>query len=256
MLIDGNDSAALMSGSSRRLRQWITTGLLAVRWDPLRWTQGEAGNFVEEIVTPLRAFCARAIDAPAIGEGALLPWRDVSAVIERSYRDHLVGEAVLQDLPDRPRFVLNATNFMTGAGFRFSKAYAGDYRIGLMRNPRFPVALAVTASSAFPPFLSPVVRTLDPGSSSTLRERISTTRSSTDAGSFSRTGVCSARVARRATQVQLRYPLTPRPPRQILGPDDQRVATSVVPPAPQGGNTDEADKTPVPEPGCRRAARR
>ena len=47
--------------------------------------------------------------------------------------------------------------------FRFSKPYAGDYRIGLIRNPTFPVALAVTASSAFPPFLSPVAVEMDPG---------------------------------------------------------------------------------------------
>ena len=47
--------------------------------------------------------------------------------------------------------------------FRFSKPYAGDYRIGLIRDRTFPVALAVTASSAFPPFLSPVAIEMDPG---------------------------------------------------------------------------------------------
>jgi len=57
---------------------------------------------------------------------------------------------------------------MTGVDFRFSKPYAGDYRIGLVRSPTWRVALAVTASSAFPPFLSPVERPVDPG----LYERV------------------------------------------------------------------------------------
>jgi NTE family protein len=51
---------------------------------------------------------------------------------------------------------------MTGVDFCFSKPYAGDYRVGTIPNPTFPVALAVTASSAFPPFLSPVVRAVKP----------------------------------------------------------------------------------------------
>jgi NTE family protein len=51
---------------------------------------------------------------------------------------------------------------MTGVDFRFSKPYAGDYLVGQIRNPKLPVALAVTASSAFPPFLSPVIRPIDP----------------------------------------------------------------------------------------------
>lgn len=111
---------------------------------------------------PLRNFCAQSIDAPAIGEGALLPWRDVSEVIERQYREHLFRTATLEELPERPRFIFNATNFMTGVGFRFSKPYSGDYRVGKIPTPTFSVALAVTASSAFPPFLSPVIRPVSP----------------------------------------------------------------------------------------------
>jgi NTE family protein len=36
------------------------------------------------------------------------------------------------------------------------KPYMRDYRVGEVRNPRTPLALAVAASSAFPPVLSPV----------------------------------------------------------------------------------------------------
>lgn len=150
------DRISSVSGGS------IATGLLAVKWHRLQWVNDVATNFREEIVAPLREFCSLSIDAPAIGQGALLPWRDVSEIIERQYREHLFGTATIQDLPARPRFIFNSTNFMTGVDFRFSKPYAGDYRIGQIPEPRFTVALAVTASSAFPPFLSPVIRPVDP----------------------------------------------------------------------------------------------
>jgi len=152
------DRISSVSGGS------ILSGLLAVRWSRLGFASDIAMQFADQIVRPLRDFCARLVDAPAVGEGALLPWRDVSEVIEREYRDHLFGVATLQDLPDRPRFIFNSTNFMTGVDFRFSKPYAGDYRVGKIPNPTFPVALAVTASSAFPPVLSPVARKVDPAS--------------------------------------------------------------------------------------------
>jgi NTE family protein len=126
--------------------------------------EGSATNFQAQIVAPLRAFCSLAIDGPAIAEGSILPWKDVSEILEEDYRTHLFGNATLQDLPTTPRFIFNTTNFMTGVDFRFSKPYAGDYLIGRIMDPEFTVALAVTASSAFPPFLSPVERELDPGS--------------------------------------------------------------------------------------------
>jgi NTE family protein len=89
--------------------------------------------------------------------GVLLPWKKITDVVRESYETNLVGEATLQDLPDRPVFVFNATNFGTGVSFRFSRPYAGDYRIGLIKNPDIPVSLAVLASSAFPPILSPII---------------------------------------------------------------------------------------------------
>ena len=63
----------------------------------------------------------------------------------------------LSQLPETPQFVFNATNLQTGRSFRFSKPYMGDYLIGLIRNPTVSLAKAVAASSAFPPFLSPVI---------------------------------------------------------------------------------------------------
>src|SRR5258708_24927696 len=48
----------------------------------------------------------------------------------------------------------------TGSLWRFSKAYMADWRVGVINNPQVDLAVAVAASSAFPPFLSPVIHHL------------------------------------------------------------------------------------------------
>ena len=94
------------------------------------------------------------IDADSVILGALLPG-SISDRIATAYDEHLFHGATLQDLPDEPRFVINATNVQSGALWRFMKPYMRDYRVGEVRNPTVPLAQAVAASSAFPPVLSP-----------------------------------------------------------------------------------------------------
>ena len=53
-----------------------------------------------------------------------------------AYRKHIFGRTSLQDLPDTPRFVLNATNIQTGSLWRFSKPYMADYQVGMVQQPR------------------------------------------------------------------------------------------------------------------------
>lgn len=134
----------------------ITTGLLALRWGQLGFDgNGVASSFGDRVVLPLRKLARRTIDADSILGGLLNPFRSISDEVEGAYREHLYGNATLQDLPDAPRFILNATNVQSGALWWFSKPYMGDYRVGLTLNPTVQLAKAVAASSAFPPFLSP-----------------------------------------------------------------------------------------------------
>lgn len=140
----------------------IAAGLLALKWARLDFDKGVALKLQTEVVEPLKAFCGRSIDVPSIVEGALLPWKTISDALSAHYDRELYKGRTLQDLPDLPRFVFNSTNLATGVDFRFSKLYAGDYRIGLIKRPVFPMALAVAASSAFPPVLSPVGVKVDP----------------------------------------------------------------------------------------------
>ena len=145
----------------------ITAGLLGLRWSSLDWHGDVATNFIERVVAPIRRLASHTIDAGSIIAGALLPGVSISEKVLRAYRKHLYGDATLQDLPDEssgaPRFVINATNVQSGVLWRFSRPYMADYRVGRVDAPTTQLALAVAASSAFPPVLSPARMELEPG---------------------------------------------------------------------------------------------
>ena len=134
----------------------ITAGVLACSWSKLRFgANGTAANLAEEVVRPLIAFATVGVDVRAV-LGGLLPWRTAADGVEEAYDRHLFHGTTLQEIPDEPRFTFMATNLQTGSGWRFAKAYAADHRVGRIVAPRFRLACVVAASSAFPPFLSPV----------------------------------------------------------------------------------------------------
>jgi NTE family protein len=140
----------------------ITAGLLALKWKRLSFDPARVrADFVPEVVTPLRALARETIDAESVILGIALPGR-VSDRVAAAYDEHLFKGATLQDLPDEPRFVINATNVQSGVIWRFMKPYMRDYRVGEVKQPTITLAKAVAASSAFPPVLSPVEMRLDP----------------------------------------------------------------------------------------------
>ncbi len=144
------DRVSSVSGGS------ITAGVLATRWNQLAFdAQGRSSQFANLVVTPVRKMASTTIDAGSVIVGSLLPGTSVSDRIIKAYRSTLFGNATLQDIPDRPKFIIGATNVQTGSLFRFSKAYLSDWRIGRVLSPKTGVAEAVAASSAFPPVLSP-----------------------------------------------------------------------------------------------------
>ena len=141
----------------------ITAGVLGLHWRDLGFdSAGVAKRFHDEVVICLRAFAGRTVDTKAIVGGMLLPG-SIGEKVASAYDKYLFHGATLQDLPDSPLFVITATNVQSGALWRFSKPYMADYRVGRVDHPRVPLALAVAASSAFPPVLSPVDLELNPG---------------------------------------------------------------------------------------------
>jgi NTE family protein len=137
----------------------ITAGVLGLKWNSLVFDGANTAiNLEALVVRPIRGLADTTIDQGSIFWGLLLPSRNVGDEIAAEYRRYLFGNATLQDLPsdsEGPRFVINATNVQTKVLWRFSKPFMGDYRVGLVRNPTTELAVAVGASSAFPPFLSP-----------------------------------------------------------------------------------------------------
>jgi NTE family protein len=136
----------------------IASGYLAYVWGQLGAPDatGAFARFDEIYVEPILAFSRQKIDVHDILTG-LLPWTSAAKQVQDSYDKALFHGKSLQALPDRPWFVFCATNLQTGVNFRFSKPYAGDYIVGRIDRPNLPLSTAVTASSAFPPFLSPLV---------------------------------------------------------------------------------------------------
>jgi NTE family protein len=142
------DRISSVSGGS------IAAGMLAVAWPRL------GNGFEAEFVRPVRKLASRTVDAGAILGGVF--WKgSVGDKVADAYKKYLYGDRTLQDMPDKPRFVINATNVQSKALWRFSKPYMRDWRVGEVLKPTLPLAVAVAASSAFPPFLSPVELDLD-----------------------------------------------------------------------------------------------
>ncbi len=142
----------------------IAAGLLARAWAGFTWRGGRATNFEARYAAPVMRLARLPLDGPIVALGlvpGVSPAQVLAWVLDRLFFHGMT----LQDLPapgEGPRFVFNATDLATGTDFRFSRPYLGSYRLGLIRHPTTRVSLAVAASAAFPPLVSPLVLRFDP----------------------------------------------------------------------------------------------
>jgi NTE family protein len=145
------DAVSSVSGGS------IAAGLLGAVWSRFTWdSRGVATNFDDKYLSPLLQFSQATADFPSILYGVAAPWTTASKEVAKRYRALFGPGANLNKLPDRPRFILCASNLTTGSLFRFSRRYIADYRLGQHFNPDLDLAIPVAASAAFPPALSPL----------------------------------------------------------------------------------------------------
>ena len=151
------DMVSSVSGGS------IAAGLLAVLWPRFTFADGVATNF-DIYLKKILEFSQVFLDAPSIAKGLLNPFSSAAREVAACYERHLFDGAgpTLKGLPEKPWFVFCSSNLSTGSLFRLSRRYIADYRIGVAYHADLPVALAVAASSAFPPFLSPLRLDLRP----------------------------------------------------------------------------------------------
>jgi NTE family protein len=76
--------------------------------------------------------------------------------LESTYSS-LLTSLTLGQLPERPRFILCATDLTFGVNWEFGQNYAGDYQVGYSKAASsWPLARAVAASSCFPPIFGPM----------------------------------------------------------------------------------------------------
>ena len=173
----------------------IAAGMLAAAWPRLKLADGRFSNLDAEVIEPLRGFCRRDIDVKAAGWGAILPGKSIGDVLADIYDDLFAG-ARIETLPDKPQFVFDATNLQTGRLVRIQKVRLADYSIGEVPNPKMRLAVAVAASSAFPPVLSPVTIPLSatdwrdrPGTTHFGDPHFTTQLSLTDGGAYDNLGL-------------------------------------------------------------------
>jgi NTE family protein len=151
------DRISSVSGGS------ITSAALAIAW-PV----GDDADFAARVEAPVRKVTSHSIDETAIATGMLTPG-SIGEHVAMAYRDLLVGDRTLQDLPDEPRFIFNATNLGSGVLWRFCKPYIADWRVGTIKDSTLALASAIAASSAFPPVLSPFTLDLSHAAWETVR---------------------------------------------------------------------------------------
>lgn len=133
----------------------IVAGVLGLAWDELKVDEpGLPDRFVQAVDGKVQSFAAKTAISYMSGLWAATV-STMNKHVVKVYRERLYQDKTLQDLPDHPRFVINATNLQSGVLWRFSKPYSRDWRVGEIKCPRDLMAEAVGASSAFPPFLSP-----------------------------------------------------------------------------------------------------
>ena len=71
---------------------------------------------------------------------------DLSALIQKDWGI----TARLNELPESPRWLINATCYETGKNWRFEKRRMGDYLFGYSRDTDIPLSDAMAASAGFP----------------------------------------------------------------------------------------------------------
>lgn len=140
--------------------------IVAAHLAGIEWPQSgdRIADFDKDVADPLRRFTARNLRTLPILKRAL-PWKWRTRAIEnlaKSYHRGLTNKR-LRDLPERPRFVVCATDMPFGVNWTFDLSRVGSYMAGYLEEypADWRLARAVAASSCFPPVFNPMLLRLD-----------------------------------------------------------------------------------------------
>ena len=123
-----------------------------------RWP-GSAEYLSEVVPECLHRLTARDVQRSYVWKCLARPWRltmgrasVLGDVLERCWGIH----GSLADLPESPRWLINATCYQTGKNWRFERESMGDYRCKYVANPDFRISQALSASAAVPGLIGPL----------------------------------------------------------------------------------------------------
>lgn len=145
----------------------IAAGYLMLKWHELDFVpidesrkRYKAVNFHDIVAKPLLNFCSCTITSKGrIAWATANPLTSAVKEVRKKYEVQLFGDIKLKNIPDcskSPEFIFYGTNLDTGSSVRISKDYIRDYNIGVAKNHNITLAEAISISSGFPPFLSPI----------------------------------------------------------------------------------------------------
>ncbi|MGA1839343.1 MAG: patatin-like phospholipase family protein [bacterium] len=144
----------------------ITNGYLAMRWKDFKFNEdGVIENLKETVVEPLWEFCSKPLDVRQVIFGLLDPFHHISDKIAGAYNKYLFKHFPMKSIPfgeGIPQFLFYGTNLQTGSSVRMIQNMLYDWKIGAIKIDDWELATIVGISSAFPPFLSPVILKLNP----------------------------------------------------------------------------------------------
>jgi NTE family protein len=147
-MLEGIKRFSSVSGGS------ITAGALAVAWDRIDFAD-DGASFRTLVAEPLFELSRHSIQYGGVLLGQI-PGLS-GEYVRKAYDKHVFKGAKLSSLPPGRRFVFNATSMHTGKLVRFNNEWFGEWSTGRWEVGELSLATAVTASSAFPPVLAPVI---------------------------------------------------------------------------------------------------
>lgn len=160
----------------------ITAGMLAHAWRDLEFEEQVmprgrlvvARNFDTAVAAPLLEMANTSIDVESVIAG-IFPGGSAADRIADRYDEVLFHGATLSQIEGSaskashgpsipiPHFIFNATSLQTGELWQFRPRAMGGPVVGWTESGGVRLAQAVAASSAFPPFLSPLYLTVSDG---------------------------------------------------------------------------------------------
>ena len=150
-LLESTTFVSTVSGGS------LVVGLILCQ-NGHRWPGSE--EFLEAVLPSVRARLTTAtLQWSYAWRSVVLPWR-----LARG-RTHVLASQLeaqwgicgtMQDAPETPRWMVNATCYETGRNWRFSRRRMGDYVTNYVLKPATPIADAIAASAAVPGAIGPL----------------------------------------------------------------------------------------------------